>query len=66
MTSKEKEQIANEIENEGFEYWLINYAGKSLADNNAPQHVIDIAKKAADILEEAETVFQSEGLFIDL
>lgn len=65
MTSKEKEQIAGEIENEGFEYWLINYAGKSLAENNAPQHVIDVAKKASDALEEAETVFQAEGLFLD-
>jgi hypothetical protein len=65
MTSKEKEQIAGEIENEGFEYWLINYAGKSLVENNAPQHVIDIAKKAADVLEEAETIFEAEGLFLD-
>jgi monomeric isocitrate dehydrogenase len=65
MTDEQKQQIAGEIENEGFEYWLINYASKSLPENNAPQHVIDVAKKAADALEEAETVFEAEGLFID-
>lgn len=64
MTDEQKEQIAGEIENEGFEYWLINYASSSLPKNNAPQHVIDAAKKAADALEEAETVFEAEGLFI--
>lgn len=65
MTKEEKDRIANEIENEGFEYWLINFANKSLPDNNAPQHVIDIAKKASDVLEEAETVFEAEGLFLN-
>ena len=65
MTDEQKEQIAGEIENQGFEYWLINYASTSLVDNNAPQRVIDVAKRAADALEEAETVFEAEGLFID-
>lgn len=65
MTSEEKEQIANEIENQGFEYWLINYSSSSLAENNAPQELRDIAKKAADALETAETAFEAEGLFID-
>ncbi len=65
MTDEQKEQIAGEIENQGFEYWLINYASTSLPENNAPQHVIDAAKKAADALEEAETVFEAEGLFLD-
>lgn len=65
MTDGQKEQIAGEIENQGFEYWLINYASTSLPENNAPQHVIDAAKKAADALEEAETVFEAEGLFLD-
>ena len=64
MTDEQKEQIAGEIENEGFEYWLINYASTSLPANNAPQHVIDAAKKAADALEEAETIFEAEGLFL--
>lgn len=36
MTTEEKEQIAGEIENQGFEYWLTNYASSSLPDNNAP------------------------------
>lgn len=65
MTTEEKEQIAGEIENQGFEYWLTNYASSSLPDNNAPQHVIDAAEKAAAALEEAETVFEAEGLFLD-
>jgi len=65
MTDEQKEQIAGEIENQGFEYWLINYASSSLPANNAPQYVIDAAKKAADALEEAETVFEAEGLFLE-
>jgi hypothetical protein len=65
MTKAEKEQIAGEIENQGFEYWLINYASSSLPENNAPQKLIDIAKKASDALELAETAFEAEGLFID-
>lgn len=65
MTDEQKEQIAGEIENQGFEYWLTNYSESSLPENNAPQHVIDAAKKAAEALEEAETVFEAEGLFID-
>lgn len=65
MTDEQKEQIAGEIENQGFEYWLINYAATSLKENNAPQHVIDAAKRASDALEEAETVFEAEGLFLD-
>lgn len=65
MTNEQKEQIAGEIEDQGFEYWLINSASTSLSENNAPQHVVDAAKKASDALEEAETVFEAEGLFID-
>lgn len=65
MTDEQKEQIAGEIENQGFEYWLVNYASSSLPENNAPQSLIDIAKKAADALEEAENAFEAEGLFIE-
>lgn len=65
MTNEQKEQIAGEIDNQGFEYWLVNYSGTSLPENDAPQHVINAAKKAAEALEEAETVFEAEGLFID-
>ena len=65
MTDEQKEQIAGEIENQGFEYWLINYASSSLVENNAPKELIEIAKKAADALEVAETAFEAEGLFTD-
>lgn len=65
MTDAQKEQIAGEIENQGFEYWLINYASSSLPENNAPQQLIDAAAKAAKALEEAEDLFEAEGLFIE-
>ena len=62
MTDEQKEQIAAEIDNQGFDYWLTNYASTSLPENNAPQHVIDAAEKATKALEEAERVFEAEGL----
>lgn len=62
MTNDQKEQIAAEIDNEGFDYWLTNYASSSLPENNAPQHVIDAAKKAADAIEACEALFIKEGL----
>lgn len=64
MTNEQKEQIAGEIENEGFEYWLVNYASSSLPRNNAPQHVIDAAAKASDALQYAEDIFEAEGLLL--
>lgn len=64
MTEEQKEQIAGEIENEGFEYWLVNYASSSLPENNAPQHIIDIATRTAKLLEECEEAFIKEGLFL--
>lgn len=63
MNEEQKEQIAGEIDNQGFEYWLSNYASSSLPENNAPQELIDIATKAADALEEAEAMFTKYGLF---
>jgi isopropylmalate/homocitrate/citramalate synthase len=62
MTDEQKEQIAAEIDNEGFDYWLVNYASSSLPENNAPQHIIDAAKKAAEALDECEELFIQEGL----
>lgn len=64
MTDEQKEQIAAEIDNEGFEYWLVNFSSTSLVENNAPQKLIDIAKKTAELLEEAEVAFEEEGLFL--
>lgn len=62
MTDEQKEQIAAEIDNEGFDYWLTNYASSSLPENNAPQHIIDAATKAAEALEACEELFIKEGL----
>lgn len=62
MTDEQKEQIAAEIDNEGFDYWLQNYASSSLKANNAPQHIIDAATKAAEALEFCEELFIEEGL----
>ena len=64
MTDEQKEQIAAEIDNEGFEYWLVNFSSNSLAENNAPQHIVDMAKNAARVMEEIEETFIKEGLFI--
>lgn len=64
MTQAQKDQIAGEIENEEFSYWLQNYASSSLRENDAPQYLIDLAKKAADALDEAESAFEKEGLFV--
>lgn len=63
MTDEQKEQIAAEIDNQGFDYWLTNYSSSSLPENNAPQHIIDVASKAARAIEEAEAAFEAEGLF---
>lgn len=63
MSEEQKEQIAAEIENQGFEYWLEHYASSSLPENDAPQELIDVAKKAADALEEATTLFEKYDLF---
>ena len=65
MTNEQKEQIAAGIDNQGFEYWLVNYASSSLPENNAPQHIIDVAKKAADAIIEAENLFEAEGLILE-
>lgn len=65
MTDEQKEQIAAEIDNEGFDYWLTNYASSSLPENNAPQHIIDAAKKAAEAIEYCENLFIEEGLIFD-
>lgn len=64
MTEEQKEQIAAEIDNQGFEYWLTNYASSSLPENNAPQALIDVANKAAVALEEAEALFIKYDLFL--
>lgn len=64
MTDEQKEQIAGEIDNEGFEYWLVNFASSSLPKNNAPQELIDVAEKAAKAIVEAEEAFMREDLFI--
>lgn len=64
MTEEQKEQLIGEIENQGFEYWLTNYASSSLPENNAPQELIDVAEKAAAALEEAETLFSKYDLFL--
>lgn len=65
MTEEQKDQIAGEIENQGFEYWLVNYASSSLPENNAPQNLIDLAAKTANLLEECETAFMDAGLFLE-
>lgn len=65
MTDEQKEQIAAEIDNEGFDYWLTNYSESSLKENNAPQHIIDAATKAANAIEECEDLFIKEGLFYE-
>ena len=62
MTDEQKEQIAAEIDNEGFDYWLTNYASSSLPENNAPEHIIEAARKAAEALEYCENLFIEEGL----
>lgn len=62
MTDEEKEQIAGEIENQGFDYFLQNYSS-SLVENNAPQELIDIAEKAKLALDEAEALFTKYDLF---
>ncbi len=64
MTEEQKEQLIGEIENQGFEYWLTNYASSSLPENGAPQELIDVAEKAARALEEAETLFSKYDLFL--
>lgn len=64
MTDEQKEQIAAEIDNQGFDYWLTNYASSSLPENNAPQYLIDSAKKAAVALQECEDLFYKEGLLM--
>lgn len=63
MTDEQKEQIAGEIENQGFDYWLQNYASVSLPENNAPQELIDAAEKASTALDEAEALFSKYDLF---
>jgi len=62
MTEEQKDQIAGEIDNEGFDYWLQNYASSSLPENNAPKHIIEAAEKAAEALENCEQLFIEEGL----
>ena len=63
MSDEQKEQIAAEIENQGFDYWLQNYASSSLPENNAPQELIDAAEKASSALSEAEDMFSKYDLF---
>lgn len=55
MTDEQKEQIAGEIENQGFDYWITNYGVSSLKKNNAPQEIIDLTEKTANLLEQLET-----------
>lgn len=62
MTDEQKEQIAAEIDNEGFDYWLTNYASSSLPENDAPEHIIEAARKAAEAIEYCENLFIEEGL----
>lgn len=62
MTDEQRDQIAAEIDNEGFDYWLQNYASSSLPENDAPQHIIEAAEKAKNALNEVEELFIAEGL----
>lgn len=63
MTDEQKEQLAGEIENQGFAYWLQNYASSSLPENDAPQELVEVAEKARVALDEAETLFSKYDLF---
>lgn len=62
MTEDQKELIASEIDNQGFGYWLQQYSDTSLIENNAPEHIIDLAERARVALDLAESAFNNEGL----
>ena len=65
MTDEQKAQIAGEIENEGFEYWMQNFAQNSLIENNAPKYLLGLVKNAVYHLELAEEAFIREGLMVE-
>lgn len=64
MTDEQKEQIIGEIENQGFGYWLQNYARTSLPENDAPQELVEVAEKACAALDEAEALFSKYELLL--
>lgn len=62
MTDEQKEQIGAEIDNEGFDYWIVNYGVSSLKENNAPQDLIDETEKVAKLLDDLEQKYIDMGL----
>lgn len=61
MTQEDKDQLFSEIDNQGFEYWLVNYASGSEELKKNPK-LYDLALKAAAAITEVEEAFIDEGI----
>lgn len=63
MTQEQKEQIAAEIDNQGFDYWIQNYGVSSLEENDAPEELISLCDKADKAISALENAMQKEGCY---
>lgn len=61
VEEEDKEQLYNEIENQGLDYWLTNYASHSDELKRYPE-LYDLAMTAAKAIEDVESAFIDEGI----
>lgn len=59
LTKKDAEQISGEIENQGFGYWVENYATSSLKDY---PELVELAKKADFAMRDLEDTLAEAGV----
>ena len=61
ISKEDRDQLFGEIDNQGFEYWLVNYADSSVELQKYPElHKKAIA--AAKVIEDIEKLFMQEGI----
>lgn len=61
VTEADANQLYGEIENQGFEYWLVNYASGSAELKKYPE-LYRIATDTAEAIRKAEDAFEDAGI----
>lgn len=61
VSQEDKEQLGGEIDNQGLEYWLAEYASSSEELQRYPE-LRKLAMKAAEAIKEIEAALDEEGI----
>lgn len=61
VSDEDKEQLFGEIDNQGFEYWLVNYASSSEELKRYPE-LYEKAIAAAKVIEDIENEFMEADI----